>query len=113
MKTLSPTIAWLADSTFSAAILIGGLSLASALGAPFWLVPVFLAPFAMYLHFRLEPRGQGFRWFLGLSLLVFFLVAALRLFPASLKANIPLILFTCFMVSRCWRLLKHRANGAG
>ncbi len=113
MKALNPIVTWLADSTFSAAILIGGLSLASAVGAPFWLVPVFLAPFAAYLHFRLEPRGQGFRWFLVLSLLVFVVVAIQKLVPASLKPGIPLILLLIFMMSRCWRLLKHRADGAG
>lgn len=111
MKALSPTVAWLADSTFSAAILIGGLSLASSVGAPFWLVPVFLAPFAMYLHFRLEPRGHGFSWFVGLSLLVLFFVAVERLLPASSKGQIPLIIFTWFAVSRCWRL--RRVEGAG
>jgi len=111
MKPLSPTIAWLADSTFSAAILIGGLSLASAVGAPFWLVPVFLAPFAMYLHFRLEPRGHGFRWFVGLSLLVFFFVAVERLAPASSKSNILLILITWLGVSRCWRLRRVEEAG--
>jgi hypothetical protein len=40
-------------------------------------------------------------------------VRALYALPTSLKPSIPLILFIIFMMSRCWRLLKNRAKGAG
>jgi len=62
----------------------------------------------MYFHFRVEPRGQGFRWFLAFSFVVFSWVAVQRLVPASLKTTIGLILSNCIVVSSRWRSLKRR-----
>jgi hypothetical protein len=112
MKPLNPIVVWLADATLSVAILVGGLSLAIALDAPFWLVPVFFAPLAIYLHFRAEPRGRGFRWFLAICLLAFCLVAFPKLVPPDVKPYIvlTLLIYVGWSYSRS---LKHRADETG
>ena len=69
------------------------------------MVPVFLVPFAAYLHFRLEPRGQGVRWFVVLSLVVF-LVRALQAVPASPTLKVGVLLILLAFSKFCGRLLK-------
>ena len=112
MKPLNPIVVWLADSTFSVAILVGSLSLASVLHAPVWLMPVFFAPLAIYLHFRAQPHGEGLRWFLAISLFVLFVMIVAELLPASLRHTIGLMIFFAWVAVASGRQLLNRwANG--
>jgi hypothetical protein len=88
--------------------------LASVLDAPVWFVPVFFAPLPIYLHFRAEPRGQGFRWFLAISFFIFFMVAAHKLLPASLRHSLgPILFFASVVVWSRRRSLKRRVDVTG
>ena len=65
------------DSLPAMALLITGFGLHSVLGAPSWLMAVFLLPFLIYLHYRLEV---SFRFILCFILLFTVVSLALALF---------------------------------
>ena len=67
MKTI---VTILGDTLAAAALLIAGFGLHSVLGAPSWLMAVFVLPFLIYLHYRLEVSFRFILWFIVLFTVV-------------------------------------------
>ncbi len=86
MRTI---ITFLGDTLAAAGLLIGGFGLHSVLGAPGWLMAVFVLPFLIYLHYRLEVSFRYIIWFMVLFTVVslatsLFLPAEYRIFSGGL-----------------------------
>jgi hypothetical protein len=60
----------LGDTLAAVALVVAGLSLQHVTDAPNWLMAVFLLPFLVFLHFRLETGFRFILWFVVLSTIV-------------------------------------------
>jgi hypothetical protein len=86
MKTI---ITILGDTFVAAALLVAGFGLHSVLGAPGWLMALFVLPFLIYLHYRLEVSFRFILWFIvlftGVSLaFTLFLPTEYRIYSGGL-----------------------------